>query len=93
MHLGGITDVLNERQELREKRLPNINVENCKIIIPEGVEKWTVLQTGDVKGIENVKNKTNIKLKNILTEGFEKPMIVISDEALIQSKVTRIKIN
>lgn len=57
------------------------------------MEKWTVLQTGDVKGIENVKNKTNIKLKNILTEGFEKPMIVISDEALIQSKLIRIKIN
>ena len=92
MHLGGITDVLNERQELREKQLPNINVENCKIIIPEGVEKWTVLQTGDVKGTENIRNKSIIRLKNILTEGFEKPMIVISDETLIQSKVIRIKI-
>lgn len=93
IHLGGLTEEVNERDELKEKYLPNITVEDCKIIASGSLKEWNVLQTGKIEGAGQLKNKARVKVKNLATESSDVIMNVVSDGSLVEANHVKIKTN
>lgn len=49
MTLFGVPEPYNSRLELRRKCLPNITIQNSRVVLADDVDKWYLIQTGGVK--------------------------------------------
>ena len=84
--LFGVPEVINYRPELSAKCLPNIELSNCRIVIPNKVNKWYLIETrgGKYKGDFDYISK--IKLGRVKINGNVNAEFNISDEPLQTSK-------
>lgn len=63
--LYGVPAEYNNRPELRRKSLPNIRVQNCKVILSDDVKTWHLVETGGVKYQDSFDGIQQITIKGL----------------------------
>lgn len=78
--IGGVPNELNIRPELLNKRLPNIKVLNCRVVLADDVSEWYLIKTGDIRYDGDFDYLSDIKIKGVIVEnGREKSFKVMNN--------------
>lgn len=79
--LGGVPNEPNIRPELLNKRLPNIKVLNCRVVLADDVSEWYLIKTGDIRYDGDFDYISDIKIKGAIVEnGREKSFKVTNND-------------
>jgi len=70
----------NERFELKRKSLPNIYLINCTVNLSDGLEKWFLIKTGNIKYEDSFDGITNITTKRMKIESEKNKEFVVFSE-------------
>lgn len=63
--VNGLSEERPTRNELTHKNLPNITIKNCRINLPDNVDSWNLIKTGDVEWDEPIWNLTEIRVDGL----------------------------
>lgn len=74
VNLSDIDDIENPRQELSDKCIPNVQIENCSINLCSGIEYVFAFYVGGCKYSKPIKGLSFFSMKNITVSGTEAPM-------------------
>ena len=91
MTLFGVPEPYNERPELRRKCLPNVNLQNCKVVLAADMDKWYLFKTGGVKYKDSFDYITDIKMKNVKVKGNRNAKFEISTEPLNTTSILNVR--
>ena len=76
--ITGLSDVVNPRKELSKKNLPNVEINNCNVVLDSNVKEWQLMNVGtfentklldgikriDINGLKVIGNDVDFKYSN-----------------------------
>lgn len=74
VNLSDIDDIQNPRNELSDKCLPNVRIENCSINLSPGIEYMFAFYVGGCKYSKPIKGLKTISLNSITVKGSDIPL-------------------
>lgn len=83
----GLTEQINPREELSTKCMPNVTINNCKMVVDDDVEKWYVIHPGGVRYKEPLGNISRINVSIDTDKNTKKKMVVIPDYVKTKNKL------
>lgn len=85
---SGFTTEENKRPELKEKCLPNVTMQDCRVNLAEGMKKWYVYNTKKTKDYEGrFSHISEIRIEGLSTNGKSATMEVFSKNIETVKKV------
>lgn len=75
----GMSKIENSRPELKERCLPNISMLECRVNVPNGVEKWSIYNTSKMNGYDGAFSYiSKVIVKRLSTNAKPETMNVFS---------------
>lgn len=75
----GMSKIENSRPELKESCLPNISMLECRVNVPNGVEKWSIYNTSKMNGYDGAFSYiSKVIVKRLSTNAKPETMNVFS---------------
>lgn len=82
----GLSDVVNPREELSEKNLPNIEMTDCKVFLDDKIREWNFIDIGASMIPNSLKRLKNIYIKGLKVVGKKVDFKFISNEKIAHHK-------
>ena len=86
IRVTGLSDVVNPREELSKKNLPNVEMSNCKVFLDSNVKEWQLMDVGSFELTNLLDGIKRIYIKNLNVIGRDVDFKFTNKEIITKQK-------